>query len=471
MLLSQIARRIAEIDYESLPSQALETSQQAILDTIGVTLAGSYSEATEPLHRSLLSLAGQGQALIFGRELRTDVLTAALINGTASHALDFDDCSNTLGGHPSAPIVPALWALAEERGKTGGAFIAAYVAGVECETKIGRAVNFHHYEKGWHPTATLGTFGSAAACGHLLGLNPEQLACALALAASMASGIKANFGTMTKPFHVGHAARNGLLAAMLAENGMNANPEALEDAQGFFAVYNGAGNFEAERILAEWGQPLDVIEPGIAFKRHPCCASTHPAVDALLELKSRYGLSLENVTLVESWTHPRRLKHTNRPNPKTGLDGKFSVQYVLARALSEGLVSLDHFSDEAVHESTIRALMSKVRAAPDPEATMATTEHFYARIRVTLTSGEQVESFVDRPLGRDRNHPLPPGTLEAKFLDCAGQILTNNAANRLLDILSQLGTAGSIAGVSNIISGGLKPRSSEQPARRRASAT
>ena len=137
------------------------------------------------------------------------MLSAALINGVAAHALDFDDCNNTLGGHPSAPILPALWALAP--GVSGKAFIAAYAAGVECETKLARAVHFHHYEKGWHPTSTLGTFGSAAACGHLLRLDPDQIATALALAASMASGIKANFGTMTKPFHVGQAARNGLL--------------------------------------------------------------------------------------------------------------------------------------------------------------------------------------------------------------------------------------------------------------------
>ena len=195
---------------------------------------------------ALRKTAAPGPALIFGTSDHVDVLNAALINGTASHALDFDDCSNTLGGHPSAPILPALWAIAP--GSSGKAFIAAYAAGFECETRLARAVNFHHYEKGWHPTATLGTFGSAAACAHLLALNVEQTATALALAASMASGIKANFGTMTKPFHVGHTTRNGLLAALLAKEGMTANIGALEHTQGFFAVYNGAGNFKPERF-------------------------------------------------------------------------------------------------------------------------------------------------------------------------------------------------------------------------------
>lgn len=468
MLLSEIAHRIRDIRSESLPVLAVETARDGILDTIGVTLAGARAEATLPVLRTLDVAAGPGASLLFGEERRVDPMSAALVNGTASHALDFDDCSNTLGGHPSAPVVPALWALAEERAKDGAAFLAAYVAGVECETKLGRAVNFHHYEKGWHPTATLGTFGSAAACGHLLGLDATRLAHALALAASMASGLKANFGTMAKPFHVGHAARNGLLAALLAENGMTANPGALEDPQGFFAVYNGAGTFVSERILDEWGAPLDVVEPGIAFKRHPCCASTHPAVDAMLDLRARHGLTPDNVILVESWTHPRRLKHTNRPDPKTGLDGKFSVQYVLARALAEGLVSLDHFSDAAILDPATRAVMRKVRAAPDPGATMDTTEHFYARLRVTLASGETVEAFVDRPVGRDRAHPLPPRTLETKFRDCAGQVLTGEATDRLFALLSAIEAAGPVAAISDVIAGGLKPTVEPVPLRRAA---
>ena len=180
----------------------------------------------------------------------------------------------------------------------------------------------------------------------------------------MASGIKANFGTMTKPFHVGHTTRNGLLAALLAKEGMTANAGALEHPQGFFAVYNGAGNFNAERLLDHWGDPFDLVDPGIAFKRHPCCGSTHPAVDAMLHLREAHGLSPERVAKVESWTHPRRLRHTNRPDPQSGLDGKFSIQYVLARALMHGIVSMEHFSDEAVRDPATRALMTRVHAAP-----------------------------------------------------------------------------------------------------------
>jgi 2-methylcitrate dehydratase PrpD len=445
MLLRALADRIAEVTFEALPGEAVATAKQGILDTVGVTLAGARDDTTAVVTRTLRWTAGQGAALIFGGSESLDALSAALINGTASHALDFDDCSNTLGGHPSAPILPALWTLAT--GVSGRAFIAAYAAGVETECKLARAVNFHHYEKGWHPTATLGTFGAAAACAHLLRLSPDKIATALALAASMASGIKANFGTMTKPFHVGHAARNGLFAALLAEEGMTANHGALEHKQGFFAVFNGEGHFDADRILAEWAKPFDLADPGIAFKRHPCCGSTHPAADAMLYLRAAHALTPERVERIESWTHPRRLQHTNRPDPQSGLDGKFSVQYVLARALMHGIVSLEHFSDAAVRDDAARALMAKVNAQPDDSLGRSAEDHFYARVRVTTAAGETHEHFVDRPLGRDRDHPLPQGTLEAKFRDCARRALDEASTEEVLrfcSTLDELADAGDV---------------------------
>jgi len=228
-LIDGIAERIGAIHYGGLPVEAIARARTAILDTVGVTLAGAREPCAEIVARSIrLGADTSGECLIFGSNRRTGALDAALINGTASHALDFDDVSNSLGGHPSAPILPALFALAELLDSDGRAFVTAYVAGFETETRIGRGVHFHHYEKGWHPTATLGVFGAAAACCHLLGLDNARTAQALAIAASLAAGLKANFGTMTKPLHVGHTARSGLFAAQLAREGFTANPGALE---------------------------------------------------------------------------------------------------------------------------------------------------------------------------------------------------------------------------------------------------
>src|SRR5579863_1681626 len=245
-----LAERIGGVRYNVLPEAAVHWARVAILDTVGCTLAG----AGEPCARIVSRVtASNGPCLVFGTAQRVAPLDAAAINGTAAHALDYDDCSDTLGGHPSAPILPALFALAETLGTNGRDFIAAYVAGWETETRIARGINFHHYEKGWHPTATIGVFGTAAACAKLLGLSVQQTARALALAATFSSGLKANFGTMTKPLHVGQAARNGLYAALLASEDFTASPDALEHRQGFLRVFNGEGNYVTDPIVAEWG--------------------------------------------------------------------------------------------------------------------------------------------------------------------------------------------------------------------------
>ena len=294
-----LAERIAGVRYDDLPAPALHWAKVAILDTVGCTLAGSAEPCARIADRVVTGGASSGPSLIFGTDRRAAPLDAALINGTAAHALDYDDVSNSMGGHPSAPLLPALFALAETRNTDGRAFLAAFVTGFETETRIGRGVNFHHYEKGWHPTATLGVFGATAACCHLLGLPQEQTAVALGLAASFASGVKANFGTMTKPLHVGHCSRNGLLAALLAADGFTANPGAFEHKQGFLAVFNGAGNFNADAILRDWGAPWDIVEPSVGIKQYPCCGSTHSAVDAMLMLVREHDLTPAMVARVE----------------------------------------------------------------------------------------------------------------------------------------------------------------------------
>jgi 2-methylcitrate dehydratase PrpD len=469
MLLTQLAEKALAINLSDVPAQALATARLALLDTVGVTLAGSDEDCVRAV-MAASEIAPSGPSTLFGRAATTGLLDAALVNGTASHALDFDDCSNTMGGHPSAPILPALFALAEARGASGEDLLAAYVTGFEVETKIGRAVNFTHYEKGWHPTATLGTFGAAAACGRLIGLDAAGLANALALAASMAAGIKANFGTMTKPFHVGQCARNGLHAALLTQAGLTANPGALEHRQGFFMVFNGAGNFRPEAMFESFAGPYDLIEPGVAFKRHPCCASTHPALDALMEIMAREGISAADIAHIRSWTHPRRLNHTNRPDPRSGLDGKFSVQYVLARAALEGSVRIDHFSDEAVFDPAVRAFMVRIEAAPHPQAVMETTQHFFADVRVTTHDGRVFDAHVDMPLGRDADHPLPPGALETKFFDCARLVLTDKAAQAIAEAMLRIETVPDIRSIGATMRDGLKSPSHGVPAARDAGA-
>jgi 2-methylcitrate dehydratase PrpD len=446
-----LAERIQSVTFDSLTGDALHWAKVAVLDTVGCTLAGANEKCAQIIGRAATYGTAGGDCLVFGTNRRVGPLDAALINGTAAHALDYDDCSNTLGGHPSAPVVPALFALAEMHKSSGKQFLAAYVAGWEAETRIARGVNFHHYEKGWHPTATLGVFGSAAGCSHLLGLSVLQTARALALAATFSSGIKANFGTMTKPLHVGHAARNGMLAALLAAEGFTSVPGAFEHKQGFLNVFNGAGNYNAAAILANWADPWDIVSPGVAIKQYPCCGSTHPAIDAMLLLVRDNNLTPDSVERIDSWTHPRRLAHTNRPNPQSELDAKFSVQYCLARGLTDRHVSIEHFEGDSYRDPAVQAVLRRVHAAPHPDMKMDTFEHFGAEVKVTLKTGATLTQKVHRPLGRGPENPLPTDLLEAKFTNCAARAMSANQVPALLQQLRSLEMAETLIPMSELM--------------------
>jgi 2-methylcitrate dehydratase PrpD len=463
-IVTALAERICALSYDRLPEAAVEWAKVGILDTVGVTLAGSVEPCAQIVRRVA---AAPGAALVFGTTTRLAVADAALVNGTASHALDFDDCSNTLGGHPSAPVLPALFALADAWAVRGRHFITAYVAGFETETRIARAVNFHHYDKGWHPTATLGVFGAAAAASHLLALTADETATALAIAASFSSGLKANFGTMTKPLHVGHCARNGAMAALLAREGFTASADVFEHRQGFFEVFNGAGNYDAAAVLRDWADPFDIVTPGIAIKRYPCCGSTHPAIDAMLDLVHTHALTPDNVARIVSWTHPRRLAHTNRPTVRSALDAKFSVQYCLARALVDRQVVLSQFDDGAYLDPHVAEVMAHVEAAPHPNAA-ASTSHFGAEVTVTTTDGRRLTKAVDSALGRTSANPLSRAVLEAKYRDCAARVLDADAVSCSLELLANLEKLDRVAALGDVLAAGCISERTSAPALARA---
>jgi 2-methylcitrate dehydratase PrpD len=447
----KISNKINELQYSTLPAEAVHWAKVGILDTVGVTIAG----AQEPATRIVLGVSGSasGPSLVFGHARRISALDAALVNGTASHALDFDDCNNTLGGHPSAPILPALFALADETGATGKDFIAAYVAGFETECKLSMVVNFHQYTKGWHPTTTIGVFGGAAACAHLLKLSVEQTATALSIAASLAAGVKSNFGTMTKPLHVGHCARSGLFAALLARDGFTAGSLAFEHKQGYFEVFNGPGNYDASKALPAWANPLDITRPAIAIKSYPCCGSTHPAIDCMLELVQKHNLKPDNVARIDSWTHARRLEHTNRPDPQSDLDAKFSVQYTLARALKDRTVKLEHFEGSNWQDPATRAILPKIHAAPYSTEQFPADNHFGAEVKVTLTDGRVVSTKTDQALGRSVDKPLPADRLKDKFDNCAARAMSVDNVARLYAAIQDFENAQDVREIAALAAG------------------
>lgn len=434
----QIAERIAEaavaLTYERLPSEAIHWAKAGILDYLGVTMAGSSEPAARIACDAVMDQGQTGPSAIFGRPTRPMPLDAALVNGTASHALDFDDISNTMGGHPSAPVLSALFAAADERGAKGKEFIAAYVTGFEVETKIARGVHFHHYTKGWHPTATLGVFGSAVACARLLGLSMSDTVTAIAIAASSASGIKANFGTMTKPLHVGQCAQSGLFAAKLASRGFTASAEVFEHKHGFLDVYNGPGTYDTSRIFDRWAAPLDIVHPGIAIKQYPCCGSIHPALDAMLTIVRDNVLPPERVRKIKAWLHPRRLHHTDRQWPNSSLDAKFSLQYCLARAVTDRKIVMSQFDGDAFSDPQIRKLLGLMEVMPYTNAQFSEDNHFGGEVEVLTFDGKTLHAKVQQAVGRTSADPLPAPLLREKFVNCSAGVLTPETIDQLCSV-------------------------------------
>lgn len=442
-----IAESIVALRGTRLPAAALEASRVAFEDTLGCMLAG----AAEPCTRIVGTVAAgsDGPCTLVGSGRRVSPLDAALVNGTAAHALDYDNGSNTMGGHVSATVVPALLAAAEAFGGSGHDLLVAHTIGFETGTRIGLGVNFHHYEKGWHPTSTLGTFAVIGACATLLRLDQGQTATALAIGASLASGLKANFGSMTKPMHVGHCARNGLFAVLLAREGFTAGAAAFEHKQGFFEVFNGAGQYDAARILEPWAAPLQILQPGAGYKQYPCCAATHAALDATLAIVRREGgrIDPQGIARIETWTPARRLAHTDRPDPQGNLDAKFSVQYCVARAVIDGRIGIEHFEGEAWRDPVVRALMGRVSSTVHRPGQFAPDNHFGAEVRIALQDGRVLTDRVEIQLGRTADNPIPLPQLRAKFLDCAGRAIPATQAAQLaqqLDALMDLPEAAAL---------------------------
>ncbi|AMB87024.1 hypothetical protein AWM79_17645 [Pseudomonas agarici] len=449
-LTRALASHIVGLTSADLSAKAIHNAKVVILDTLGCALAGAY----EPVVETLLKTPGLnviGHAILFGRNERLEPLCAALVNGAAAHALDFDDVNMAMGGHPSAPILPALFALAQNHVCSGEELLLAFIAGFETETRLARSVNFVHYDKGWHPTATLGVFGAAAACAKLLNLTEEQTATALALCVSLSSGVKANFGTMTKPYHVGHCARNGLMAALLVEQGMTASLDAFEHVQGFFNVFNGPGNFDRERALSGWGSPMDIEAPGIGIKLYPCCDSTHAALDALFALQREHRFSADDIKRIDVQIHPLRLTHVNRPILRNALDAKFSVQYCLARGLLDGRIVLDSFIEAAYSAPEAHALMQKVKAGPHTNLSLASEGNYLTLLQIVLEDGRELSLQLDRPDGRTAEQPAPFELIVEKYLSCAGKVLNAEAAQTLQQKVMSLETLPTLKEITQLL--------------------
>jgi 2-methylcitrate dehydratase PrpD len=406
---------VAAVSFERLPQQAIAVAKLGFTDCAATMIAGAAEPAPQLLRQALAPPAGPATLYFSGEPCAP--AEAAWINGTAGHALDYDDVA--LRGHPSTVLVPAILAEGEAREASGRDMIAAYVAGYEVWAELCDRDPGHHHRKGWHPTGIFGAIGAAAAGAALRRLDGERAACALALAASQSGGLMANFGTMTKPFHAGRAAYAGLLSARLAELGFTASADALEHPQGFLAAVSPAGAADRESPPKGLGTAWKIVAQGLGIKKYPACYCTHRALDAMLDLLARHPLQpddIEQITVSLSDTHALILRNHE---PQTGLAAKFSIEFAMAAAVVARRAGLAEYTDEFVRRPQIQQLMRRVRVATnrdyDPLLSGASV---FDQVTVELKGGGKLESAK---VARARGHaerPLSEDELFAKFRDC-----------------------------------------------------
>jgi 2-methylcitrate dehydratase PrpD len=423
-LTAEVAQFAAFTSEDSIPEQARRLARRSILDGLGLAVAGSRSQAAEITRNEVAgygSLAGESSVL--GTDRRVPARFAAFLNGLAIHADDFDDTQLAVAAdrvyglltHPTAPVLPAVLALAEREGASGGDVLLAYAIGVEVATKVAEAIDPRHYNDGFHSTATAGSIGAGAGAARVLGLDASATAVCLSIAASSAGGLRENFGTMTKPLHAGRAAENGVVAASLARAGFTAAPNILEARRGFFQA--AGGGYDASMIHARLGSPWTFQDPGISIKPHPSGSLTHPAMGAFLDLVLVNDLRPDDVRRIRIGTNRHMPNALIHHRPTNELEAKFSMEFCLAILLLERRAGLAEFTDDVVNRTDVQEMIRRVTFEADPSADEGGYREMTSLIDVELTDGRVLETRAEFGKGSPAN-PMTDDELVAKFLDC-----------------------------------------------------
>ena len=432
----------------AVPPPARAAARDAVLDTVGVTLAGSVEPAARLVRDVACAEGGAPRCGILGVAERTGAGWAALANGTAAHALDVDDLCFVSLAHPSAPLVAAGLPVAELADAGGAALLDAYCVGFEIEAVLGRVMNPTHYEHGWHATATLGTIGAAATAARLLGQDAQTAACSMAIATSEASGLKESFGTMVKPLQAGLAGRSGVLAALLATAGLTASDRAVDGPQGLLVAMQ-ARQPELGDAGAALGHVWEIVDGGITVKLYPSCAATHPTIDPLLDLRAEHGFVADEVEQIEIGVDavtPTVLIHDR---PTQGLEAKFSMHFCAAAAVANGRVDIQTF-ETGLADPVIRRLLTRVRMRVDPSVGGDQPALTEAMVTVRLADGRSLE----RRVRGARGYPSRPPTaeeLDRKFRTCAERVVSPAAASEALDFLRDLERRPRVAALTELL--------------------
>lgn len=450
MFTEEIAKFVVEMSYGQLPAAAINAGKMAILDCLGATLAGR-EETSGKIISEYVKGAGRPEAGVIGEGFRTSIDQAAWVNGTKAHALDYDDYfipNHSTPYHPTVAILPAVLAVAEKYHLSGEDVLLAYITGFEVTARIAMVCAKQQYDLGWHTTSTLGGIGAAAAIAKILGLDEGKTRIALGISASLSGGLRKNFGTMTKPLHAGNAARNGVVATVLANSGFTADGSILDAPLGFCEVLSSGAGHEVAQMNQRIGTEFYIVSPGIAFKPYPSCAYSHWAIGAALDLKREAGIESNDIIQVECRTSsglPRLLIHSH---PKTGLEGKFSLEFCVAIALIDGEVSIKQFTDEKVRAPVVQELMKKIRYVHPPEMGSGLID-LGGEVVVRLQNGNACSRRVDVAKGDPKN-PLSWEELTNKYRDCSRLSLSAENMNRSLNLILHLESISDIAELMDI---------------------
>lgn len=467
----EVVTFVSKTGYRDLPEAVIRLAQGLILDGLGVTLAGATEKGSRILQAYIRQISGRAEATVVGTGFMAAAAKAALVNGAAGHAMDYDDTQLStskeavygLLTHPTVPVLAAALAVGEKQRVSGQDLLLAYILGVEVECRIADAIHPRHYQSGFHSTATIGGLGTAMAVGKLLDLKEEALARALGLAASMASGLRENFGTMTKPLHAGRAAENGVTAAQLSERGFTSAHNILEARRGFFNAM--AGGFNEAKIVGRLGRPYFMQEPGISIKPYPSGSLSHPAQDLILDLVKIHGLHAEDIEAIEVGTNSNVPNALIYPMPKTALEGKFSIPFCMAIGVLEGKAGIAQFKDRKVRDAKVIDLMKRVTLYVDEELEALGYDQVRSRVRIRLKGGKTIEGRADVA----RGHPLKPmswAEIGEKFRDCAGLVLSRKNTEEAIELVANLDRMRSILPLTRAIAGG-RPGARERARARR----
>jgi 2-methylcitrate dehydratase PrpD len=461
LLMQTLSRFVSMVESRDVPPQALETARTGILDCVGVMIAGAGEEAVRIVAKTVRSVSDQPAAPEFPSGRMLDPADAALVNGVAAHVLDFDDVG--IDGHPSAVLTPAILASASAAQATGKEMLTAYVAGYETWAFLSRLEPAAFYERGFHPTGLLGTVAAAAACARLGRLSEQQTAHAIGIAASMASGLVSNFGTMTKSFHAGRAAQAGVTAARLASFGFTASPDALDHTAGFLRAHSPSGTPDIEAKDAALGKVWQLPLQGLNIKRYPTCYANHRCIDGIIALVQQHDVKADAIARIDAEVGAMQKLILRNNEPKTALAAKFSMEFGLAAAVIAQRVGLPELSAAFVTRPDVVALMRKVHTSVNeaimPDLPFAPED----TVSITLTSGAVLQHAPIQHAKGSWALPMTSAELAEKFRGCVAPVLGTSHAEALLARLKTLDQARSVFDLPLALDRAAWPVSTRQP--------